>query len=66
MDTVRAEALIQEAEQLERDAQASLDAWIILGQSAKYGQHLAKARALRHAATIKDIAARREYIANHA
>lgn len=35
--TVKPEYLIRDAEQIERDAEQSLRAWIILGQSDKYG-----------------------------
>ena len=60
--TVSAKWIIKAADQIERDAQDSLQAWIILGQSDKYSQACRKARAMREAAQIKNIASRREML----
>lgn len=62
--TVTTESLIREAEQIERDAEQSLRAWIILGQSDKYGTAMAKARAVRTAAATRSIYTRREILRN--
>ena len=35
--TVRPAYLVRDAEQIERDAEQSLRAWILLGQSERYG-----------------------------
>lgn len=62
--TVRPECLIRDAEQIERDAEQSLRAWIILGQSDKYGAAMKTARALRAAAAERSITVRREILRN--
>lgn len=62
--TVKPEYLIRDAEQIERDAEQSLRAWIILGQSDKYSAAMATARALRSAAAERSIAVRREILRN--
>jgi hypothetical protein len=60
--TVTPASLIRDAEQIERDAEQSLRAWVILGQADKYGAAMATARALRSAAAERSIAARREIL----
>lgn len=62
--TVCAKWLNTAADQLERDANQSLNAWIILGQTDRYSTSMAKVRAMRHAAEIKNIGVRREYLRN--
>ena len=62
--TVRPECLTRDAEQIERDAEQSLRAWIILGQSDKYSAAMKTARALRAAAAERSIAIRREMLRN--
>ena len=62
--TVRAVDLRHYADQLERDANGSLRAWIILGQTDRYGAELAAARALRAAAATRSIWTRREILRN--
>jgi hypothetical protein len=62
--TVKANHLIRDAEQIERDAEQSLQAWIILGQGDKYGVAMSKARALRAAASERSVATRREILRN--
>lgn len=62
--TVSASWLIQAAAQIERDAEQSMKAWILLGQAERYPQEMAKARAMRHAATIRNIGVRREVLRN--
>lgn len=62
--TVRPECLIRDAEQIERDAEQSLRAWIVLGQADKYSAAMSKARSLRYAAAERSIAARREILRN--
>ena len=61
---VKPEFLIRDAEQIERDAEQSLRAWIILGQSDKYSTAMATARALRSAAAQRSVAIRREILRN--
>lgn len=63
--TVSAKWLNQAADQLERDAEQSLQAWILLGQSNRYSETKARARMLRRAAEIKNIGERREYLRNN-
>lgn len=60
--TVSAKWLEMAAAKLEMDAQDSLSAWIILGQSERYCQNLGKAAMLRRAAAIKHIGQRREFL----
>ena len=60
--TVKPEHLIRDAEQIERDAEQSLTAWIMLGQSERYGEALRTARSLRNAAAERSVAVRREIL----
>lgn len=62
--TVKPEHLIRHAEQIERDAEQSLTAWIMISQSERYGEALRTARALRNAAAERSIAVRREILRN--
>ncbi len=62
--TTKAAELIRYAEQIEADAEQSLQAWILLGQSEKYSAMLASARALRAAAAERSICVRREILRN--
>lgn len=62
--TVKAEYLIRDADQIERDAAASLRAWIILGQGEKYSTAMATSRALRAAAAERNMSIRREILRN--
>ena len=62
--TTKAAALIADAEQIERDAEQSLRAWIILGQADKYSAAMATARVLRSAAASRSIWVRREILRN--
>jgi hypothetical protein len=62
--TVRPEYLVRDAEQIERDAEQSLRAWILLGQSERYGDAMRTARALRNAAAERSVAIRREILRN--
>jgi hypothetical protein len=62
--TVKPEYLIRDAEQIERDAEQSLCAWIILGQSDKFSTAMATARALRSAAAERSVTIRREILRN--
>jgi len=62
--TVKPEYLIRDAEQIERDAEQSLLAWIILGQSDKFSTAMATARALRAAAAERSVTIRREILRN--
>jgi len=62
--TVKPEHLIQDAEQLERNAAESLTAWILLGQTDKYTAAMNLARALRQAASERSVSARREILRN--
>ena len=62
--TVKPEYLIRDAEQIERDAEQSLTAWIMVGQSERYGEALRTARALRAAAAERSITVRREMLRN--
>lgn len=62
--TVKSVHLIEQAEQIERDAAQSLSAWIVLGQSDKYGAAMKTARNLRNAAAERNIAVRREILRN--
>lgn len=63
--TVRPEYLIRDADNIERDAQQSLNAWILLGQTDRYSQAMHTARILRAAASERSIAIRREILRNH-
>ena len=60
--TVSAKWLNQAADQLDRDAEQSMQAWILLGQSDRYSTTKARARMLRRAAEIKNIVERREFL----
>lgn len=62
--TVKPEYLIRDAEQIERDAEQSLRAWIILGQTDKYSIAMKTARSLRAAAAERSVAIRREILRN--
>jgi hypothetical protein len=62
--TVSAAWLLSAAKQLERDANQSLPAWILLQQAERYPAAMAKARTMRRAAEMKSIAERREYLRN--
>jgi hypothetical protein len=62
--SVKSEYLIRDAQQIERDAEQSLRAWIMVGQSERYGEALRNARALRTAAAERSIYARREILRN--
>ena len=62
--TVKREHLIREAKQIERDAEQSLRAWIILGQSNKYSAAMNAVRALRAAAAEPSVKIRREILRN--
>lgn len=62
--TVKPEYLIRDAEQIERDAEQSLTAWIMVGQSGRYGEALRTARMLRAAAAERSISIRREILRN--
>lgn len=62
--TVKPEYLIRDAEQIERDAEQSLRAWILLGQSENYSVAMKTARALRAAAAERSVAIRREILRN--
>ena len=62
--TVKREHLIRDAKQIERDAEQSLRAWIILGQTDKYSAAMKTVRALRAAAAEPSICVRREILTN--
>ena len=62
--TVKSEYLIRAAEQIERDAEQSLKAWVILGRADKYSAAMKTARALRTAAAEQSIYVRREILRN--
>ena len=62
--TVKPEYLLRDAEQIERDAEQSLKAWVILGQADKYSAAMKTARALRNAAAERSIYTRREILRN--
>lgn len=64
LHTVRASELLRYADSIERSANESLRAWIILGQTDRYGIVMAQARALRSAASKRSIAVRREILRN--
>jgi len=63
--TVSSKWLVSLADQLDRDADQSLHAWIILGQSERYSDTKARARILRRASEIRNIGERREYLRNN-
>ena len=60
--TISAKWLNQTADQLDRDAEQNLQAWVLLGQSNRYTETKTRARMLRRAAEIKNIGERREYL----
>jgi hypothetical protein len=60
--TVSAKWLEMAATKLEMEADASLTTWIVLGQAHRYCEDMGKARAMRQAIGIKDIAARRHFL----
>jgi len=60
--SVKARHLISAAEQIERDARQSLRAWILIGQSERYGEAMRVARALRDAAAARSVWTRREIL----
>lgn len=62
--TVKSEYLIRDAERIERDAEQSLRAWIILGQADQYSAAMATARNLRAAAAERNMHVRREILRN--
>jgi len=62
--TVKSEYLIADAERIERDANQSLNAWILLGQSEKYSEAMKTASMLRQAAATKNMTTRREILRN--
>ncbi len=63
--TISAKWLTQAADQLDHDAEQSLRAWVLLGQSNRYSETKARARMLRRAAEIRNIGERREYLHNN-
>jgi hypothetical protein len=62
--TTAAAALLRDATQIERDAEQSLRAWILIGQTDRYGDALRRARVLRSAAATRSIWERREILRN--
>lgn len=62
--TVSAKSLNREADRIERYAEESLTAWILLRQSDRYSTEMAKARAVRAAARERNISVRREILRN--
>jgi hypothetical protein len=60
--SVKKSELAAIADQIEAFAKSALTAWVILGQSEKYEQDMAQARALRHAAEQKSVWLRREIL----
>lgn len=58
--TVSKSALIREALAIEANANDSLTAWILLGQSDRYSAEMKKARAIRSATEYKSPAVRRD------
>jgi hypothetical protein len=62
--TVKPAHLIRDAEQIERNAVESLPAWILLVQSGRYGDAMRDARALRRAASERNVSTRREILRN--
>jgi hypothetical protein len=62
--TTAAAALLRDATQIERDAEQSLRAWILVGQTDRYGDELRRARVLRYAAATRSIWERREILRN--
>jgi hypothetical protein len=62
--TVKPEHLLRDAEQIERNAIDSLRAWILLGQTSRYLETMNTARALRRAASERNVSTRREILRN--
>jgi len=62
--TVARDVLGRYADQLEHDAQQSLRAWILLGQTDRYSDQMHLARVIRNAAACKSIYTRREILRN--
>ena len=62
--TTAAAVLLRDAAQIERDAEQSLRAWILVGQTDRYGAELRRARVLRSAAATRSIWERREILRN--
>jgi hypothetical protein len=62
--TVNSKALSAHADSIERDANNSLTAWILLGQSERYSVAMADVRALRAAAAARSVWVRRETLRN--
>jgi len=62
--TVKSSHLICEAEKIEQHATESLTAWILIGQSGRYGDAMRDARALRQAASERSVSVRREILRN--
>jgi hypothetical protein len=60
--SVKKSELTTIADQIEAFAKSALTAWIMLGQSEKYEQDMAKVRALRNAADAKSVWMRREIL----
>lgn len=60
--TISAKWLLGAAHTLEMEARESLMAWIVLGQSHRYGENLGKAAVLRRAAEMKNIGERRAFL----
>jgi hypothetical protein len=65
MATISTKWLNSAADQLERDANESLQAWMLLGTAQRYFDSMAQVDMLRKAAGIKSIAARRTYLIAH-
>ena len=62
--TVKPEHLSRDAARIEQDAEQSLAAWIILGESERYEIEMRTARVLRSAAAERNISVRREILRN--
>ena len=60
--SVKKSELTTIADQIEAFAKSALTAWIMLGQSEKYEQDMAKVRALRNAADAKSVWLSRDII----
>ena len=62
LHTVAAATLEAEAARICEYADRSMPAWVIVGEGDRYAEVMAQARALRRAASIRGIAARRDYL----
>lgn len=62
--TVNSKALLAEAAQIERDAEQSLKAWILIGEGERYGEAMKTVTILRRVAAEKSIWLRREILRN--